>query len=285
MIEITENLKKEIKRSVKAAIEEDVGEKDLTCSLIEDIDVTAKIITREDMILSGQAWAKEVYKQIDPEIHTQWHFDDGDLVEKDTVISEIHGKRNTILTGERCVLNFLQILSSTATQTKSFVEKIKNSKCKILDTRKTLPGMRLAQKYAVRCGGGVNHRFGLYDSVLLKENHLEGRTDIPELILSAKRLYPDTDVIVEVESIDELKIVLSTEANRALLDNFSIDELKMAYELKLKSHNQNILLEASGNITHKNIREIAGTGIDFVSVGALTKNIKAIDLTLLINPI
>ncbi len=284
MIEITENLKKEIKRSVKAAIEEDVGEKDLTCSLIENIDVTAKIITREDMILSGQAWAKEVYKQIDPEIHTQWHFDDGDLVNKDTVISEIHGKRNTILTGERCVLNFLQILSSTATQTKSFVEKIKNSNCKILDTRKTLPGMRLAQKYAVRCGGGVNHRFGLYDSVLLKENHLEGRTDIPELILSAKRLYPDTDVIVEVESIDELKIVLSTEANRALLDNFSIDELKMAYELKLKSHNQNILLEASGNITHKNIREIAGTGIDFVSVGALTKNIKAIDLTLLINP-
>ena len=284
MIEITENLKKEIKRSVKAAIEEDVGEKDLTCSLIEDIDVTAKIITREDMILSGQAWAKEVYKQIDPEIHTQWHFDDGDLVNKDTVISEIHGKRNTILTGERCVLNFLQILSSTATQTKNFVEKIKNSKCKILDTRKTLPGMRLAQKYAVRCGGGVNHRFGLYDSVLLKENHLEGRTDIPELILSAKRLYPDTDVIVEVESIDELKIVLSTEANRALLDNFSIDELRTAYELKLKSHNQNILLEASGNITHKNIREIAGTGIDFVSVGALTKNIKAIDLTLLINP-
>ena len=284
MIEITENLKKEIKRSVKVAIEEDVGEKDLTCSLIEDIDVTAKIITREDMILSGQAWAKEVYKQIDPEIHTQWHFDDGDLVNKDTVISEIHGRRNTILTGERCVLNFLQILSSTATQTKSFVEKIKNSKCKILDTRKTLPGMRLAQKYAVRCGGGVNHRFGLYESVLLKENHLEGRTDIPELILSAKRLYPDTDVIVEVESIDELKIVLSTEANRALLDNFSIDELKMAYELKLKSYNQNILLEASGNITHKNIREIAGTGIDFVSVGALTKNIKAIDLTLLINP-
>ena len=285
MIEITENLKKEIKRSVKAAIEEDVGEKDLTCSLIENIDVTAKIITREDMILSGQAWAKEVYKQIDPEIHTQWHFDDGDLVNKDTVISEIHGRRNTILTGERCVLNFLQILSSTATQTKSFVEKIKNSNCKILDTRKTLPGMRLAQKYAVRCGGGVNHRFGLYDSVLLKENHLEGRTDIPELILSAKRLYPDTDVIVEVESIDELKIVLSTEANRALLDNFSIDELRTAYELKLKSHNQNILLEASGNITNKNIREIARTGIDFVSVGALTKNIEAIDLTLLINPI
>ena len=284
MIEITEKLKKEIKRSVKVAIEEDVGEKDLTCSLIEDIDVSAKIISREDMILSGQAWAKEVYKQIDPKIHTQWYFNDGDIVNKDTVISEIHGRRNTILTGERCVLNFLQILSSTATQTRNLVEKIKNSKCKILDTRKTLPGLRLAQKYAVRCGGGVNHRFGLYDSVLLKENHLEGRTDIPELILSAKRLYPDTDVIVEVESIDELKIVLSTEANRALLDNFSIDELKMAYELKLKSHNQNILLEASGNITHKNIREIAGTGIDFVSVGALTKNIKAIDLTLLINP-
>ena len=285
MIEITENLKKEIKRSVKVAIEEDVGEKDLTCSLIEDIDVTAKIITREDMILSGQAWAKEVYKQIDPEIHTQWHFDDGDLVNKDTVISEIHGRRNTILTGERCVLNFLQILSSTATQTKNFVDKLKNSKCKILDTRKTLPGLRLAQKYAVRCGGGVNHRFGLYDSVLLKENHLAGKTDIPKLILSAKRLYPDTEVIVEVECIDELKIVLSTEANRALLDNFSIDELRTAYELKLKSHNQNILLEASGNITNKNIREIAGTGIDFVSVGALTKNIEAIDLTLLINPI
>ena len=237
------------------------------------------------MILSGQTWAKEVYKQIDPEIHTQWHFDDGDLVNKDTVISEIHGRRNTILTGERCVLNFLQILSSTATQTKNFVEKLKNSKCKILDTRKTLPGLRLAQKYAVRCGGGVNHRFGLYDSVLLKENHLAGKTDIPKLILSAKRLYPDTEVIVEVESIDELKIVLSTEANRALLDNFSIDELRTAYELKLKSHNQNILLEASGNITNKNIREIAGTGIDFVSVGALTKNIEAIDLTLLINPI
>ena len=285
MIEITEKLKKEIKRSVKVAIEEDVGEKDLTCSLIEDIDVSAKIISREDMILSGQAWAKEVYKQIDPEIHTQWHFDDGELVNKDTVISEIHGKRNTILTGERCVLNFLQILSSTATQTKNFVEKIKNSKCKVLDTRKTIPGLRLAQKYAVRCGGGVNHRFGLYDSVLIKENHLAGKMDIPELILSAKRLYPDTEIIVEVESIDELKILLSTGVNRALLDNFSIDELRTAYELKLKSHNQNILLEASGNITNKNIREIAGTGIDFVSVGALTKNIKAIDLTLLINSI
>ena len=285
MIEITENLKKEIKRSVKVAIEEDVGEKDLTCSLIEDIDVSAKIISREDMILSGQAWAKEVYKQIDPKIHTQWFFNDGDLVNKDTVISEIHGRRNTILTGERCVLNFLQILSSTATQTRNLVEKIKNSKCKILDTRKTLPGLRLAQKYAVRCGGGVNHRFGLYDSVLIKENHLAGRTDIPELILSAKRLYPDTEVIVEVESIDELKIVLSTGVNRALLDNFSIDELRTAYELKLKSNNQKILLEASGNITNKNIREIAETGIDFVSVGALTKNIKAIDLTLLVNPI
>ena len=285
MIEITENLKKEIKRSVKVAIEEDVGEKDLTCSLIEDIDVSAKIISREDMILSGQAWAKEVYKQIDPKIHTQWYFNDGDLVNKDTVISEIHGRRNTILTGERCVLNFLQILSSTATQTKNFVEKIKNSKCKVLDTRKTLPGLRLAQKYAVRCGGGVNHRFGLYDSVLIKENHLAGRMDIPELILSAKRLYPDTEIIVEVESIDELKIVLSTEVNRALLDNFSIDELRTAYELKLKSNNQKILLEASGNITNKNIREIAETGIDFVSVGALTKNIKAIDLSLLVNPI
>ena len=165
------------------------------------------------------------------------------------------------------------------------MEKIKNSNCKILDTRKTLPGLRLAQKYAVRCGGGVNHRFGLYDSVLMKENHLAGRIDIPELILSAKRLYPDTEVIVEVESIDELKIVLSTEANRALLDNFSIDELRMAYELKLKSHNQNILLEASGNITKKNIERIAETGIDFISVGALTKNIEAIDLTLLICPI
>ena len=285
MIEITEKLKKEIKRSVKVAIEEDVGEKDLTCSLIEDIDVSAKIISREDMILSGQAWAKEVYKQIDPKIHTQWYFNDGDLINKDTVISEIHGRRNTILTGERCVLNFLQILSSTATQTKTFVEKTKNSKCEILDTRKTLPGLRLAQKYAVRCGGGVNHRFGLYDSVLIKENHLAGRMDIPELILSAKRLYPDTEIIVEVESIDELKIVLSTEVNRALLDNFSIDELRTAYELKLKSNNQKILLEASGNITNKNIREIAETGIDFVSVGALTKNIKAIDLTLLINSI
>jgi len=285
MIEITEKLKKEIKRSVKVAIEEDVGEKDLTCSLIEDIDVSAKIISREDMILSGQAWAKEVYKQIDPKIHTQWYFNDGDLVNKDTVISEIHGRRNTILTGERCVLNFLQILSSTATQTKNFVEKIKNSKCKVLDTRKTLPGLRLAQKYAVRCGGGVNHRFGLYDSVLIKENHLAGRMDIPELILSAKRLYPDTEIIVEVESIDELKIVLSTEVNRALLDNFSIDELRTAYELKLKSNNQKILLEASGNITNKNVREIADTGIDFVSVGALTKNIKAIDLTLLIKSI
>ncbi len=285
MIEITEKLKKEIKRSVKVAIEEDVGEKDLTCSLIEDIDVSAKIISREDMILSGQAWAIEVYKQIDPKIHTQWYFNDGDLINKDTVISEIHGRRNTILTGERCVLNFLQILSSTATQTKNFVEKIKNSRCKVLDTRKTLPGLRLAQKYAVRCGGGVNHRFGLYDSVLIKENHLAGRMDIPELILSAKRLYPDTEIIVEVESIDELKIVLSTEVNRALLDNFSIDELRTAYELKLKSNNQKILLEASGNITNKNVREIAETGIDFVSVGALTKNIKAIDLTLLINSI
>ena len=198
---------------------------------------------------------------------------------------ELEGDAISILSAERIILNLMQRMSAIATKTSKYVNLIANSKTKILDTRKTTPGIRNIEKWAVRIGGGYNHRFGLYDSVLLKENHLEGRTDIPELILSAKRLYPDTDVIVEVESIDELKIVLSTEANRALLDNFSIDELRTAYELKLKSNNQKILLEASGNITNKNVREIAETGIDFVSVGALTKNIKAIDLTLLINPI
>ena len=279
---ISENLKKEINELVSKAIKEDIGQCDLTASLCGDLNCKAVINNREKMILAGQAWVDELYRQIDPEIKVNWFYKDGDSIKENSIISEIKGSKNNILSGERCALNFLQTISSTATTTKKYVEKIRNTDCKILDTRKTIPGLRLAQKYAVTCGGGTNHRFGLYDAILIKENHIINSKGIKYLIKESKKRYPDTPTEVEVESLDEAKIAISAGANRLLLDNFTLGMLSETCKINQEIGNPPALIEASGNITIDNVKETAATGVDFVSIGAITKNIAAIDLSMLI---
>ena len=276
------NLKNEIKKSVLIAINEDIGDGDLTSSITENIKVSAVILTREDMTLSGQAWANEVFNQIDPKIKIEWMFNDGDTIKKNKTLAIINGKRNSIVMAERCVLNFLQTLSSTATQTRRYVDAVNGTKCKILDTRKTIPGLRLAQKYAVSCGGGKNHRFGLFDAILLKENHITNSSSINELVKIGRIKYPNILIEVEVETIKQLKEAIKSGADRILLDNFNQEMLQEACRINSLSKNS-IELEASGNITFKNIKNIAKTGVDFISVGAITKNIKSIDLSMLID--
>ena len=279
---LAKNLKNEIKKSVTIAINEDIGDGDLTSSITENIKVSAVILTREDMTLSGQAWANEVFNQIDPKIKIEWMFNDGDTIKKNKTLAIINGKRNSIVMAERCVLNFLQTLSSTATQTRRYVDAVNGTKCKILDTRKTIPGLRLAQKYAVSCGGGKNHRFGLFDAILLKENHITNSSSINELVKIGRIKYPNILIEVEVETIKQLKEAIKSGADRVLLDNFNQEMLREACRINSLSKNSTEL-EASGNITFKNIKNIAKTGVDYISVGAITKNIKSIDLSMLID--
>ena len=276
------NLKNEIKKSVLIAINEDIGDGDLTSSITENITVSAVILTREDMILSGQAWANEVFNQIDSKVKIEWMFKDGETIKKNKTIASISGRRNSIVMAERCALNFLQTLSSTATQTRRYVDAISGTKCKILDTRKTIPGLRLAQKYAVSCGGGKNHRFGLFDAILLKENHITNSSNINELVKIGRIKYPNILIEVEVETIKQLKEAIKSGADRVLLDNFNQEMLQEACRINSLSKNSTEL-EASGNITFKNIKNIAKTGVDYISVGAITKNIKSIDLSMLID--
>ena len=279
---LAKNLKNEIKKSVTIAINEDIGDGDLTSSITENIKVSAVILTREDMTLSGQAWANEVFNQIDPKIKIEWMFNDGYTIKKNKTLAIINGKRNSIVMAERCVLNFLQTLSSTATQTRRYVDAVNGTKCKILDTRKTIPGLRLAQKYAVSCGGGKNHRFGLFDAILLKENHITNSSSINELVKIGRIKYPNILIEVEVETIKQLKEAIKSGADRILLDNFNQEMLQEACRINSLSKNSTEL-EASGNITIENIKNIAKTGVDFISVGAITKNIKSIDLSMLID--
>ena len=279
---LAKNLKNEIKKSVTIAINEDIGDGDLTSSITENIKVSAVILTREDMTLSGQAWANEVFNQIDPKIKIEWMFNDGYTIKKNKTLAIINGKRNSIVMAERCVLNFLQTLSSTATQTRRYVDAVNGTKCKILDTRKTIPGLRLAQKYAVSCGGGKNHRFGLFDAILLKENHITNSSSINELVKIGRIKYPNILIEVEVETIKQLKEAIKSGADRVLLDNFNQEMLQEACRINSLSKNSTEL-EASGNITIENIKNIAKTGVDFISVGAITKNIKSIDLSMLID--
>jgi len=279
---LAKNLKNEIKKSVTIAINEDIGDGDLTSSITENIKVSAVILTREDMTLSGQAWANEVFNQIDPKIKIEWMYNDGDTIKKNKTLAIINGKRNSIVMAERCVLNFLQTLSSTATQTRRYVDAVNGTKCKILDTRKTIPGLRLAQKYAVSCGGGKNHRFGLFDAILLKENHITNSSSINELVKIGRIRYPNILIEVEVETIKQLKEAIKSGADRVLLDNFNQEMLQEACRINSLSKNSTEL-EASGNITIENIKNIAKTGVDFISVGAITKNIKSIDLSMLID--
>ena len=264
---------------INAFLKEDIGSGDLTAAIIpETAYATADVITREDMILCGQAWFNAVLEELDAEVTVKWLVNEGAVVKKDTILCKVSGSARALLTGERTALNLLQLLSSTATLAKDYTDAIAGTGCKVLDTRKTIPGLRNAQKYAVVCGGCYNHRIGLYDGVLIKENHILAAGSITQAIQIARKLTT-VSVEVEVESLSELIEALEAKPDRIMLDNFSIDDLRAAVALNAGA----IDLEASGNISLENIRAYAETGVDYISIGALTKNVKAIDLSMRIN--
>jgi nicotinate-nucleotide pyrophosphorylase (carboxylating) len=264
---------------ITAFLAEDIGTGDITAQLIsEDTQATASVVCREAAVLCGQAWFDAVFAQLDPEIKIEWYFQDGNWLAKDAVLCQLNGPARALLTGERTALNLLQTLSATATQARRYADAINGTGCRILDTRKTLPGLRLAQKYAVRCGGCHNHRLGLYDAILIKENHIAAAGSIATAVAMAKARTALL-IEVEVENLHEFEQAVAAKPHRIMLDNFSIADMQTAVAI-----NQHpIELEASGNITLETIRNIAETGVDFISIGALTKNINAIDLSMRID--
>ena len=268
---------KVIELSVKQALNEDIGDGDVTAASFSNNEVaTAKVICREEAVLCGQKWFELAFHQLDPNITIDWMLADGDAMQKNDLVCTLNGNAQAILTGERTALNFLQTLSGTATKTKTYVDRISGTDANILDTRKTIPGMRYAQKYAVRCGGGQNHRMGLYDAILIKENHIATSGSVKSAIEAAKNQFPNLKLEVEVENEEQLKEALDTNADVILLDNFSLSELEAAVSItdgKMK-------LEASGNMTLENIREVAKTGVDYISIGAITKHVQAVDFSM-----
>jgi len=271
----------QIQRDVAGALLEDVGDGDISGQLIsESKTATAAILAREPMTLAGQPWVDEVCLQVDTHIELDWHAKDGDEIAANAIICTLRGPARSILVAERTALNFLQLLSATATVTAEYVRAIAGTNCKILDTRKTIPGLRLAQKYAVQCGGGVNHRIGLYDAILIKENHIASLGGIGAAVDAARLLHASIPVEVEVESIDELRQALAAKAERLLLDNFSIDLLEEAVRINRSDGDPPADLEASGGISLGELAGVAATGVDYISIGSLTKNIRAIDLSM-----
>lgn len=255
---------------------EDLGTGDLTAQLIPaNTQATANVITREDMVLCGTAWFNAVFEYLNSELTIHWHIDEGASVSANTLLCTLSGNARALLTGERTALNLLQTLSATATVSRRYAQAVAGTACKVLDTRKTIPSLRAAQKYAVVCGGCHNHRMGLYDAILIKENHIIAAGSIAKAVELARQ-QSNVSVEVEVENLDEYQQALSAKPNRIMLDNFSLADLKMAVALKTN----NIELEASGNIDLDTIKTVAQTGVDFISIGALTKNIQAIDLSM-----
>lgn len=277
-----ERLLHEIRRGVSQALAEDLGylpvaQGDITASLIPaSQQATATVITREDCVVCGTAWVDEVFAQLSDQVVINWLVHDGDKVTANTVLCEISGPAAILLTGERTALNFLQTLSGTATTTARYVALLAGSKTRLLDTRKTLPGLRLAQKYAVACGGGKNHRMGLYDAFLIKENHIAAAGGIASAVQTARQNFPGKPVEVEVEDLTELEQALSAGADIIMLDNFPLADINRAVSI-----NQNrAKLEVSGNVTAESLRALAATNVDYISSGALTKNVQAIDLSM-----
>ncbi|MBK2267397.1 carboxylating nicotinate-nucleotide diphosphorylase [Francisella philomiragia] len=265
-----------IKKLVAESLVEDIADGDITAQLAEDVDTTAFCITREDMVLCGQEFANEVINQVDKNIQIIWFYDDADKISAGEKIFELRGNARSILTAERTMLNFIQMLSATATATNNLVKLIADYKTKLLDTRKTIPCFRMAQKYAVTCGGGFNHRIGLFDAYLIKENHIRSAGGIAKAVSKAARLQPTKTIEVEVTNLDELNQSIQAGANIIMLDNFSIEDINKAVEIA----KDKVALEVSGNIDSNSIVKIAQTGVDFISVGAITKHITAIDLSM-----
>lgn len=266
-----------IPKAVSDALKEDIGSGDITAQLIPaEQTATARVISRQQAVICGVDWVNEVFRQVDPELKLTWEVDDGEQVERDQVLFWAKGSARNLLTAERAALNFLQTLSGTATVSKQYADKVAGTQVKLLDTRKTLPGLRFAQKYAVTCGGCFNHRIGLFDAFLIKENHIMACGGIEAAIATAKSNEPGKPVEVEVETMNELQQALDAGADIIMLDNFSLQAMRESVELTRGVAK----LEASGGITDETLRPIAETGVDYISIGALTKHCQAIDLSM-----
>ncbi len=266
-----------IQSQVAFSLEEDVGSGDITAQLIPaDQQITATVISREEAVLCGQAWVNEVFSQLGNQASLEWHNQEGDLLKANHPFLTIKGNARAILTGERVALNFLQTLSYTASVTRQYSQIVADTELTILDTRKTLPGMRQAQKYAVTVGGGKNHRMGLYDAFLIKENHIMAAGSITNAVSMAQKIAPGKTIEVETENLDEVSMAVDAGADIIMLDNFSYDDMTKA----VSDFKGKVKFEASGNMTKEHLLKVAATGVDFVSIGALTKHIQAIDLSL-----
>ncbi len=263
--------------NVRAALDEDVGSGDITAALIaQETQATGEVISRQDGVLCGQAWVDAVFAELDPAIALQWRRHDGEAIRSDETLFTLSGPAASLLTGERTALNFLQLLSGTATTCRHYADLVSDTPVRLLDTRKTIPGLREAQKYAVRCGGCHNHRIGLYDAFLVKENHIAACGGIGKAISAARRLVPGKPVEVEVETLEELEAALAAACDRVMLDNFSLEDIATAVELT----GGQVELEVSGNVTESTLLPLARSGVDFISIGALTKDCRALDLSM-----
>lgn len=270
----------EIAADVQRALAEDVGDGDLTASLVPaEAQAVARVICREPTLVCGQAWFEAVFDALDSSIEINWAVADGVKVPADTMLCKLTGPARALLTGERAALNFLQTLSATATLASRYADVVEDTHARMLDTRKTIPGLRLAQKYAVACGGCDNHRKGLYDAILIKENHIAAAGSITAAVTAARDIKQQVRVEVEVENLDELREAIAAKADMVLLDNFSLDMLREAVVIN-QAADHRLILEASGNVTLDTVHAIAETGVDYISSGALTKDVKAIDLSM-----
>ncbi|MGY6215282.1 carboxylating nicotinate-nucleotide diphosphorylase [Methylolobus aquaticus] len=265
---------------IASLLAEDVGTGDVTALIVPaTATASATLTTREAMVLCGRPWFDAVFRHLDPEVSLVWQAEDGDELAADRVLCRLSGSARALLTGERTALNLLQTLSGTATLARSYARAVAGTGVKVLDTRKTVPGLRLAQKYAVRCGGCHNHRLGLFDAILIKENHILACGSIALAVRAAREVAPDLTVEIEVETLDELDQALAVGVERILLDNFEIDRIRQAVQRTAGR----AALEVSGNLSLETIRPLAETGVDYLSVGALTKNVRAVDLSLRID--
>jgi nicotinate-nucleotide pyrophosphorylase (carboxylating) len=269
-----------IAADVARALAEDIGPGDATADLLEDGPAEGYVLAKEPAVIAGRPWFDACFRALDPGVRIHWRVAEGERVAAGTILCTLQGRARALVSGERCALNFLQTLSGTATRTGEFADALAGTRTRVLDTRKTLPGLRLAQKYAVRAGGGVNHRMGLYDAVMLKENHIHAAGSIAAAAARAKSLHPDLPLVIEVESLDELVQALATGCDRILVDDFPLGDLREAVRIAAGR----TPLEVSGSVELGRLAEIAATGVDFVSVGALTKHVRAVDLSMRLGP-
>jgi len=273
-------LPSDLAQQVSTALAEDIGGGDITAQLVPAAQrVTGKVITREAATLCGRPWVTEVFRQLDRAVQLTWHADDGDRVAANQALFEIAGLARPVLTGERTALNFLQLLSATATATRRYVEAIEGTRCAILDTRKTIPGLRTAQKYAVLCGGGQNYRIGLFDHVLIKENHIAAAGSLTAAVAAARRAAGSRKVEVEVETMEELEEALRAGPDIIMLDEFSLADMRAAVALN-SSKGHRVTIEASGSVTLETVRSVAETGVDYISIGSITKHVRAVELSM-----